>query len=141
MTQVYALGFAFDSKQENILLITKNRPAWQAGKWNGIGGKVEPGELPINCMIREFEEETGLRTEAAQWSFITVLDNPHFVVHAYCMRSDDIFNAKTMTDEVVTCAPVQLDLIRMHSLSNLSWLIGLALDADQPRMRVTVNYD
>lgn len=30
------------------------------GKWNGLGGKFEPGETPEACVIREVEEESGL---------------------------------------------------------------------------------
>jgi 8-oxo-dGTP diphosphatase len=31
-----------------------------AGKWNGLGGKLEPGESPEECVIREVWEESGL---------------------------------------------------------------------------------
>ena len=31
-----------------------------AGKWNGLGGKFEPGETPEECIIREVYEESGL---------------------------------------------------------------------------------
>ncbi|MCA9425692.1 MAG: 8-oxo-dGTP diphosphatase, partial [Candidatus Omnitrophica bacterium] len=31
------------------------------GKWNGLGGKLEPGESPEECVIREVFEESGLR--------------------------------------------------------------------------------
>ncbi|MEW5940784.1 MAG: 8-oxo-dGTP diphosphatase [Chloroflexota bacterium] len=31
-----------------------------AGKWNGLGGKFEPGETPEECVIREVREESGL---------------------------------------------------------------------------------
>lgn len=31
------------------------------GKWNGLGGKMEPGETPEECVIREVREESGLR--------------------------------------------------------------------------------
>lgn len=31
-----------------------------AGKWNGLGGKFEPGESPEECVIREVFEESGL---------------------------------------------------------------------------------
>jgi 8-oxo-dGTP diphosphatase len=32
-----------------------------AGKWNGLGGKFEPGESPEECAIREVREESGLQ--------------------------------------------------------------------------------
>lgn len=31
------------------------------GKWNGLGGKVQAGESPEECVIREIREESGLR--------------------------------------------------------------------------------
>lgn len=30
------------------------------GKWIGIGGKIEEGESPDECVLREVQEETGL---------------------------------------------------------------------------------
>src|SRR5512139_680829 len=30
------------------------------GKWNGLGGKLEPGESPEECAVREIIEESGL---------------------------------------------------------------------------------
>jgi len=30
------------------------------GKWNGLGGKLDPGETPEECVIREVYEESGL---------------------------------------------------------------------------------
>jgi 8-oxo-dGTP diphosphatase len=33
------------------------------GKWNGLGGKFEPGETPEDCAQREIFEESGLRVK------------------------------------------------------------------------------
>ena len=30
------------------------------GKWIGVGGKFEKDESPVNCLLREVKEETGL---------------------------------------------------------------------------------
>lgn len=32
-----------------------------AGKWNGLGGKLNPGESPEQCVLREVREESGLQ--------------------------------------------------------------------------------
>jgi 8-oxo-dGTP diphosphatase len=42
------------------------------GKWNGLGGKLEPGESPEECAIREILEESGLRaTQMRLKGFLT----------------------------------------------------------------------
>lgn len=53
----YVLGFIFNSDMTQVLLIQKNRTERQKEKWNGIGGKVEPGETPHQAMVREGNEE------------------------------------------------------------------------------------
>lgn len=39
---------------------TKKINDYHAGKWNGLGGKLEAGETPEECAIREIREESGL---------------------------------------------------------------------------------
>lgn len=42
------------------------------GKWNGLGGKLEPGETPEECARREILEESGLRVQRLVWKgFLT----------------------------------------------------------------------
>ena len=56
----YVVGYCFDPYFEHVVLIEKARPEWQAGKLNGVGGKIEPKETPRRAMVREFQEEAGV---------------------------------------------------------------------------------
>ena len=46
-----------ERKIGEVFLQLKNRPKWQEGKFNFPGGKVEPNEVPIECVVREFKEK------------------------------------------------------------------------------------
>lgn len=46
----------------NVLLVLKDRPEWQKGRLNLVGGKVEPGETPVEAAVRELEEESGIKS-------------------------------------------------------------------------------
>lgn len=70
----YSVGFAF--YEDFVVLIWKQRPAFQKGFLNGVGGEIEQGEDAIRAMAREFEEETGVHTTDDQWIHIGKLANP-----------------------------------------------------------------
>lgn len=53
----YVVGFAFSGHLDCVAMITKTKPEWQNGLLNGIGGKIEDGETPLQAMIREWDEE------------------------------------------------------------------------------------
>lgn len=50
-----------NQSDNNILLVLKDKPAWQKGRLNLVGGKVEPGEAPVDAAMRELYEEAGLK--------------------------------------------------------------------------------
>jgi len=49
----------FLHRGRQVLLLHRRRPP-NSGMWNGIGGKIEPGEDPFTACVREVREETGL---------------------------------------------------------------------------------
>ena len=50
------LMFIVDETKQQVLLIRKKR-GLGAGKMNGPGGKIDPGETEVQCAIRETQEE------------------------------------------------------------------------------------
>ncbi|MFK4132455.1 NUDIX domain-containing protein [Pseudomonas luteola] len=138
--QQYTLGLAFDLSRDHVLLIEKRRPLWQAGRWNGVGGHIESGETPIECMVREFKEETGLETSLSEWMPLCTLEGDTFKVHTFLTFTDAIHAAKSLTDELVFTHRLDLNEIARSSVSNLPWLISLALDTDQPRISLGAFY-
>jgi 8-oxo-dGTP pyrophosphatase MutT (NUDIX family) len=50
MSEHMVLGFVFNRDFSEVALILRNRPKWQAGHYNGIGGHIEDGENPYDAM-------------------------------------------------------------------------------------------
>ncbi len=51
-------------KDNHILLAMKKR-GFGAGRWNGVGGKIEAGETIVQAAVRECFEEIGVRASFA----------------------------------------------------------------------------
>lgn len=84
-----------------ILLIEKKR-GHGAGKINGPGGKIDPGETPLQSAIRETQEElliTPLNPVKLGELRFHMSDVPHIICHVY--RADDFTGIPTETDEAV----------------------------------------
>lgn len=133
--QEYACGFLFSPDRSRVLLIRKNRPAWQAGKLNGLGGKIEPGETPHQAMRREFREEAGLDLPESHWQHVLTLSGEDDAGTGrgwagYFFRAfGDLEAVHPMTDEALEVHPA-LSLPE-NIIPNLRWMIPLMLD-DEP---------
>ncbi len=121
----YVAGFLFDIAKTKVVLIEKRRPTWQAGKLNGVGGKIETGESPHDAMLREFSEETGLTV--LSWSRVLLLRGRDWRVHFF--RAFGVPDAtETTTDERV--GVFRTAQLPDNVLPNLRWLIPMCLDDD-----------
>lgn len=79
----------FLKTDDQILLAMKKR-GFGAGKWNGVGGKLEAGETVEQALIRECQEEIGVTptsySPVAELDFVqdAETDDPwHMYVYAY----------------------------------------------------------
>jgi len=125
--QGYVAGFLIDPGSDQVLLVRKERPAWQAGKLNGIGGHIEPGETPAQAMRREFTEETGLDVD--NFEYFAYLSFPAGAVWFFRASAPEavLGAAITATDESIeTWFLADLACGAGPTLPNLSWLLPLA---------------
>lgn len=129
MTQHYVAGFLFSEDRNKIALVKKEKPEWQRGRFNGIGGKIEAGESPRDAIIREFKEETGVEIE--EWDEFCVIKGASWQVFFYRAFSDKINDVTTMETEEINVFHIELDCVyEMNLISNLKWLIPMALDTE-----------
>jgi 8-oxo-dGTP diphosphatase len=120
MTKInkFVIGYLFDDKG-NIALIEKNRPNWQKGRLNAVGGKMERGETPLEAITREFQEEAGAEVS---WRQFAELAGDSY--RLYCFTSKDKAEIHTLTDEKVDWYPV--DNLPANILPNARFLIPMA---------------
>lgn len=134
---IYVAGFLFDYPVNNVILIKKTKPEWQAGLLNGVGGKVNEGETPASAMQREFNEEAGVWVD--KWEKFLILTGSDYDVHFFRAFCKPEFHTLvlTMTDETVLVVKLK-DLYinwveqreKWRTIPNLQYIIPMALDCE-----------
>jgi 8-oxo-dGTP diphosphatase len=72
-----------------LLLVLKDRPLWQKGRLNLVGGKVEKGETPVQTAIRELHEETGMIGDRIIPDLCGAIKGDDFVVWCFVVDVSD----------------------------------------------------
>jgi 8-oxo-dGTP diphosphatase len=130
--QQYVLGFHFykpkseDDEFTEVALIRKTRPEWQAGKWNGIGGKVEENENIYVAQSREFLEETGVNIGPNSWELHGIMEGNDYQIFIFSHFSDKQVDLKPVTDEVPDYFNVN-ELHEFNCVPNVHWLVPFLL--------------
>jgi 8-oxo-dGTP diphosphatase len=97
----YCLGFAF-TVDGSVALIRKAKPEWQAGKLNGVGGKIEDFDpSPVHAMTREFMEETGVFLEPHLWREVGTVNFGGGKVYVFTLVDPMVQYVTTTTIEEV----------------------------------------
>lgn len=136
--QEYVLGFAFSTSGLSVALVMKDRPEWMKGKFNGIGGKIDPGEEPSDAMEREFFEETGVRVPAR---FAPGYEGPLWIkrgefegscgtyrVHVFSCLLPNIHDCRTQPGETERISVLGVGHLPTYPcMRNLTWLIPICL--------------
>lgn len=126
----YVVGFMFDFAFERVALIRKQKPVWQAGKLNGIGGKIECGETREEAMRREFIEEAGLDLDWHFYCNCAGINNDGFLFSLDCFWSQgplqELKSQEAEQIEILTLT--QVIVRRREMIGNLPWHLELARD-------------
>jgi 8-oxo-dGTP diphosphatase len=91
--------------------------------WELPGGKVEPGETPQECLVRELREELAMESEAGEVLAETEYDYAHGRFRMLALRTVRRSGFKLMAhdrfawvlpNEIERCelAPADIDLVR-----------------------------
>jgi len=111
-------------------------------KWIGIGGKLEQGETPYDCVRREVFEETGLTLDKLSYRGIIT-----FVSNEYGTEYMHLFHSKSFSGYVKTdCDEGMLEWINKSKLPSLPIWEGdkiflKLLDTDTPFFSLKLVYD
>jgi len=139
------LGFMFSEKKTRVVLIQKQKPEWQKGYLNGVGGKKEEGESPFYAMVREFKEETTIQYD--QWKHCITFKCNEGTVFVYkgelpFRELKDIDCHTCENGEIIEVCKVddlRNNFLDAEPLSNLYWMIPLLLDNIKFPIELTYN--
>lgn len=84
------------------------------GKWIGIGGRIEEGETPEDCILREAKEETGLSLNDLRYRGIV-----NFRSDMYESEEMHLFTSKEFDGEITECDEGVLEWIDFDRLYSL----------------------
>lgn len=84
-------------------------------KWIGVGGKFEYGEAPEECLLREVEEETGLKLERYRFrgvlTFLCDSQSPEYIF---------LYTADRFSGELKECDEGVLEWVEKEKIHNLT---------------------
>ncbi len=135
----FTVGFIFTQNLEEVLLILKDRPSWQAGLWNGVGGKLEKNETLRAGISREVKEETDIQITEESWKIVGTLTGKEWKVTIFTTTLDNPLPPTQKTSEKPAwhhCAHLPTNLI-----PNLAIIIPACLHTlttnNPPTLRLT----
>ena len=108
-----------------VLLIKPGGPFWRnkdEGAWMIPKGAVEPGEVPAEAALREFEEETGTRLEAVPFPLARIRQAGRKHVEAFALEGDLDASAISSMEFAVEWPPRSGQRQRFPEVAEARWM-------------------
>jgi mutator protein MutT len=83
MTAIIEVAIGLVWKDGRLLIARRPASSHLGGLWEFPGGKVEPGETPEACLLRELREEAGIEAEAVGRREVIEFTYPERTVRLY----------------------------------------------------------
>ena len=126
---IYTATFIFNEFGTNLLLIRKNKPEWQKGFLNAIGGKLEDDDFnTTTCAIREVKEETGISLNEDEIEQFHIMSHDGNYIYFFKSFTDKVYDYTQMEEEEFVLVDNVDEYIPENVIPNLNWLIPMALD-------------
>ncbi len=132
-------------KDHKYLMMYRNRKPDDpnAGKWIGIGGKIEEGETPEECAVRETREETGITLKSISFRGIVFFLNTEYETEYMYLYTSSDFDDGQLAD---SCNEGELNWIDIDEVGELNLWDGdriflNLLSSDAAPFLLTLRYD
>lgn len=84
-------------------------------KWIGVGGHVEAGESPEECVLREVKEETGLTLISYQFRGMVTFISKEYGTEYMCVYTSDQF-----IGDMISCDEGELEWVKKEQVMSLN---------------------
>ncbi|WP_280462740.1 NUDIX hydrolase [Nocardia carnea] len=76
-------------RREVLMYLRDDKPdILYPNMWSLLGGMLEPGETPAECIVREIEEEIGVQLDPATVTHLCTRDLDFGIEHSYTAQVD-----------------------------------------------------
>lgn len=131
-----------DASDPQVLLIRQFRHAADGYIWEIPAGRLDPGETPEQCAVRELAEETGMRARRLE-RLTTIYTTPGFTdekIHLFLARGLEQGEHHREADEFMELRPTPFSevraMIERGEIADGKTLVGLLYaDAFRPMAR------
>lgn len=113
--KITTLCYIEDDNRYLMLHRVKKENDINKDKWIGVGGKLENGESPEECLLREVKEETGLILDSFRFRGIVTFIPDNGESEYMCLYTADAF-----TGELTDCDEGILEWIDKDKLNTLN---------------------